>query len=239
MPNSLQLERLLVVLLTVAQFDFPAIASSNSSDGRVSNENDVVEAREALKAMLPEEHEQYLPAERGPYRYGQEKFVVFSTRATSDAISRTKRVTCTTHQRSWVCQRPSTYVFAGGHSFPEPPGVDDATILNIVEFVGSICLHAQARTLQTDGRWMGPPLGSGRVDIRQIRRVEGGYIIDAGNRSSGNTLTVEPESNRAAACKFRLRGVGYYVSEAPNTAMDSDTIRFALRAPHGARHRER
>jgi hypothetical protein len=25
----------------------------------------------------------------------------------------------------------------------------------------------------------------------------------------------------------------------PNNAMDSDTVRSALRAPHGARHRER
>jgi hypothetical protein len=29
------------------------------------------------------------------------------------------------------------------------------------------------------------------------------------------------------------------IAEAPNNAMDSDTVRSLLRAPYGARHRER
>jgi hypothetical protein len=45
----------------------------------------------------------------------------------------------------------------------------------------------------------------------------------------------------ACLVEFMLWGILKYIRyrEQPNPAIDSDTDRFALRAPHGARHRER
>lgn len=222
-------EQCWVALPTELRAHANAGAGTPYVDRRAPTQEDLAAAREALREFLPEEHTAYSLSETGVAPPFNTRFVAFSTTVVDNVrvVSRAKRVSCWKRNQSWNCYGPSVWVFFRGHSFPEPAAIDDKTIAEIVDYIASRCVYAQARELQQQGKWIGPPIGTGSLRIRGLRQSGTGYSVKVGSAGSGNDLGIKRSEDTDSKCPFQILGVGYYVSMMPNHRIEPDRLAAA------------
>ena len=213
----------LVVLSSVSGlFADMALAAAGYVHPRHPTEEDIAHARLALQALLPAQHGAYSLDEAGNLLPGFGKFVRFSTSLVDNAglVARATKVTCTDITRPnenprWRCRGPEAYIVSGGHSFPEPTGIDDKTIRAIVDFVNSRCPYEQIRKHEDEQARngirtprVGPGFPPGRIPIRSLKTRETGYEIFLYSDGLGYTLLIERSDDSDLFCRFRSRLIG-------------------------------
>jgi hypothetical protein len=161
-------------------------------------------AEKALRAFLPTEVEKYRPVKSGHMYPSSTKWIAYETSSpeTSEPVSRVRRVYC--YQGTpWRCAGPHTWwhvVVRGALvKIPEPPDIDDKTIVDLLSVLGSECVH-------------GPSLET----IQSVRRQGDLYkILTAiGHGDMGQIFYLEAV-NEPSACKWKVKSVGEWISAAP------------------------
>ncbi len=210
---NLILSSLCFALLQSLQCLFSSVAKADQLSDR-----DMLLARNTLRAALPDEHGEYTV--RRTYVSKQERRVVFE-RAMAQShtrLNRRREVQCwIRHDSPWYCNTPpSVIVEIGEHSFFDI-GIDDETIIAIVEYVQSPCLRDQAERLQkAEGKWKAPPLSIGPLPIRNLKRGGTVFTVLVGLPGFGHTLSVIRPKDLSPTCPFELIFVGTYISEVPS-----------------------
>lgn len=205
------------ILLGAAFFcahTLPSTAASIAGQLRLSSEHDLTEARAAVQAFLPDGHGAYEATESGFSQPFNEKFVIFETPADKPVgpVARKNRIRCLQPRgkdQPWRCTGPRVQLSIGRHSLPQPEGIDDATLVEIAEFINSRCFYRQAQAMQEEKKWRGPPMGTGPRQIIELQRQTRSYSVST---RQGNVFSIERVADSSADCSYQLVGVGYWVN---------------------------